>query len=162
VVICLERGADLHMAHLMLLPLTVSCFSKIQIGFTFLVPADPGSPGKGAVKWVYANCFIKNCVRAKSGDLTSCLATKKHSYIDAVRTVRCHRVGRSRGNLSRTDCCQSSTSLSIQTDISAILYSMQPKLLKQLQIKYSYIIFPFSTPPLLLANEVLLYKPSSS
>ena len=34
-VICLERGADLHMAQLMPLPLTVSCFSKIQIGFTF-------------------------------------------------------------------------------------------------------------------------------
>ena len=40
------------MAQLMPLPLTVSCFSKIQIGFTFLVPADPGSPGKRAVKWV--------------------------------------------------------------------------------------------------------------
>jgi len=39
VVICLERGADLHMAQLMPLPLTVSCFSKIQTGFTFLVPA---------------------------------------------------------------------------------------------------------------------------
>ena len=38
-VICLEQGADLHMAQLMPLPLTVSCFSKIQIGFTFLVPA---------------------------------------------------------------------------------------------------------------------------
>ena len=36
-VICLERDADLHMAQLMPLPLTVSCFSKIQIGFTFLV-----------------------------------------------------------------------------------------------------------------------------
>jgi len=47
VVLCLERGADLHMARLMPLPLTVSCFSKIQIGFTFLVPAHPGSPGKG-------------------------------------------------------------------------------------------------------------------
>ena len=44
VIICLVRGADLHMAHLMPLPLTVSCFSKIQTGFTFLVPADPGSP----------------------------------------------------------------------------------------------------------------------
>ena len=32
VVIGLERGADLHMAQLMPLPLTVSCFSKIQIG----------------------------------------------------------------------------------------------------------------------------------
>jgi len=51
-VICLERVADLHMAQLMPLPLTVSCFSKIQIGFTFPVPAHPGSPGKRAVKWV--------------------------------------------------------------------------------------------------------------
>ena len=51
-VICLEQGADLHMAQLMPLPLTVSCFSKIQIGFTFLVLAHPGSPGKGAVKRV--------------------------------------------------------------------------------------------------------------
>ena len=50
VVICLERGADLHMAQLMPLPLTVSCFSEIQIGFTFLVPAHPGSPGQRAVK----------------------------------------------------------------------------------------------------------------
>ena len=37
---------------LMPLPLTVPCFSKIQIGFTFLVPAHPGSPGKRAVKRV--------------------------------------------------------------------------------------------------------------
>ena len=51
-VICLERGADLHTAQLMPLPLTVSCFSKIQIGFTFLVPAHPGSPVKRAVKRV--------------------------------------------------------------------------------------------------------------
>ena len=51
-VICLERVADLHMSQLMPLPLTVSCFSKIQIGFTFLVPAYPGSPGKRAVKCV--------------------------------------------------------------------------------------------------------------
>jgi len=52
-VICLERGADLHMAQLMPLPLTVSCFSRIQIGFTFftfLVPDHPGSPGKRAIK----------------------------------------------------------------------------------------------------------------
>jgi len=48
---CLERDADLHMAHLMMpLPLTVSCFSKNQIGFTFLVPANPSSPRKRAVK----------------------------------------------------------------------------------------------------------------
>jgi len=55
VVVCLERGAGLHMAQLMPLPLTVSCSSKIQIGFTFLVPAylrSPGCPGKEAVKWL--------------------------------------------------------------------------------------------------------------
>ena len=46
VVICLERDAGMHMAQLMPLPLTISCFSKIQIGFTFLVPAHPGSPVK--------------------------------------------------------------------------------------------------------------------
>jgi len=51
-VVCLERGADLHIAQLMPLTLTVSCFSKIQIDFTFLVPAHPGSPGKRAVKRV--------------------------------------------------------------------------------------------------------------
>jgi len=50
--VCLERGADLQTAQLMPLPLTVSCFSKIQIGSTFLVTAYPGSPGKRTVKWV--------------------------------------------------------------------------------------------------------------
>jgi len=40
-VICLERDADLHMAQLMPLPLTISCFSKIQVGFAFLVLAHP-------------------------------------------------------------------------------------------------------------------------
>jgi len=41
-VIYLEQGADLHMAQLMLLPLTVSCFGKIQIGFYL---SGTGSPG---------------------------------------------------------------------------------------------------------------------
>jgi len=65
-VICLERGADLHMVQLTPLPLIVSCFSKIQIGFTFLVLAHPGSPGQRAVKrvcvcvCVYYNCNWQN------------------------------------------------------------------------------------------------------
>ena len=50
VVICLKRGADLHTAQLMPLPLTVCCFSKIQTGFTFLVLAHLDSPGQRAVK----------------------------------------------------------------------------------------------------------------
>jgi len=51
-VMCLEGDADLHMAQVMPMPLIVSCFSKIQIGFTFLVPANPGSRGQRAVKQV--------------------------------------------------------------------------------------------------------------
>ena len=56
-VICLQRGADLHMAQLMPLPLTLSCSSKIQIAFTFLVLAYPGCPGKEAVKWLLLLLF---------------------------------------------------------------------------------------------------------
>jgi len=52
VVICLERGADLHVVQLMPLPLTVSCFSKIQIGFYLSGTGYPGSPGQRAVKRV--------------------------------------------------------------------------------------------------------------
>jgi len=52
----LERGADLHMAQLMPLPLTVTCFIKIQTGFTFVVPVYLGSPGKRAIKRVCV-CF---------------------------------------------------------------------------------------------------------
>jgi len=59
-VISLELGADLHMAQLMPLPLTVSCFSEIQIGFTFRVPAHPGSPGKRAVKRVWVCGSVRN------------------------------------------------------------------------------------------------------
>jgi len=54
----------MHMAQLMPLPLTVSCFSKIQIGFTFLVLARPGSMGQRVVKRV--------CV---------CVAMSSHSFI---------------------------------------------------------------------------------
>jgi len=60
VVICLERGADLHTAQPMPLSLTVSCFGKIQIGFIFLVQAHLGSPGQRVVKRV--------CVTVLNGD----------------------------------------------------------------------------------------------
>jgi len=62
-VICLERGADLHMAQLMPLPLIVSCFSKIQIGFAFLLLAHPGSPRKRAIKRVCVCVCVRACVR---------------------------------------------------------------------------------------------------
>jgi len=60
-VICTERDADLHMAQLMPLPLTVSCFSKIQIGLTFRVLAHLGSPRKRAIKRVCV-CVCVVCV----------------------------------------------------------------------------------------------------
>ena len=65
-VIYLERDVGLHMTQLMPLPFTVSCFSKIQIGFTFLVPAHLGSPGKRAVKRV--------CVCVSASDVRYFLA----------------------------------------------------------------------------------------
>ena len=59
------------MAQLMPLPLTVSCFSKIQIGFTFLVPAHPGSPGQRAAKPV---CVCGGCLNKYTETILS-----KHS-----------------------------------------------------------------------------------
>ena len=60
-------SADLHMAQLMPLLLTVSCFSKIQIGFTFLLLAYPGRPRKRDVKRVYV-----------------CVCVMVHVFINAV------------------------------------------------------------------------------
>jgi len=69
-VICLERGADLHMAQLMSLPLTVSGFSKIQVGFTFLVPAHPGSPRQRAIKRVVVVSYTTASLKAVWMDST--------------------------------------------------------------------------------------------
>jgi len=86
VAVCLERGADLHMAQLMPLPLTVSCFSKIQIGFTFLEPAYPGSPRQRAVKWVCVLCVCINGFLLFVQSLSN--AKKVHAYVrDADDTI---------------------------------------------------------------------------
>jgi len=53
------------------LPLTVSCFSKIVIAFTFLVPAYPGSPGQRAVKRV-CMCFFLRYLFARDRSFTFC------------------------------------------------------------------------------------------
>jgi len=101
-VICLERSADLHMAQLMPLPLTVSCFSKIQIGFTFLVSAHSGSPGRmllllqlvtswtvaNVVEWLavvglhrYAQVFRQHRVDGEAlASLTSDALTVSHTH----------------------------------------------------------------------------------
>jgi len=78
VVICLQQGADLHMAQLMPLPLTVSCFSRIQIGFTFLVPAHLGSPGKRAIKRV---CVYLSTSKRYLTNEEKELKQNFHSYI---------------------------------------------------------------------------------
>jgi len=69
VVICLERDADLHTAQLMPLPLTVSCFSKIQIGFTFLLLAHLGSLRQRAVKRVCVCVLLMYVLIVTSGSL---------------------------------------------------------------------------------------------
>ena len=79
-VICLERVADLHMSQLMPLPLTVSCFSKIQIGFTFLVPAYPGSHRKRAVKWVCVSMLSKRSLRDCREVITYNTSANMHMY----------------------------------------------------------------------------------
>jgi len=61
VCVSLTISADLHMAQLMPLPHTVSCFSKIQISFTFLVPAHPDSPRQRTGKWMCVCADLSNC-----------------------------------------------------------------------------------------------------
>ena len=78
------------MSQLMPLPLTVSCFRKIHIGFTFLVPAHhPGSPGKGPL-----NARARACVcvcggcrrRRQRGDAPkpAPFATRNNSYRNVI------------------------------------------------------------------------------
>ena len=85
-VICLKQGADLHTAQLMPLPLTVSCFSKIQIGFTFLVLAHLGSPGKGAVKRVCLSLRKTLNLSQISVPVLVILVYKFHLKIDVLFT----------------------------------------------------------------------------
>ena len=63
------------MVQLMPLPLTVSCFSEIQIGFIFLVPAHLGSPGQRAVKrYIYVCVCACACACARARvHVLSCL-----------------------------------------------------------------------------------------
>ena len=64
-VICLEQGADLHMAQLMPLPLTVSCFSKIQIGLTFWYRLTRVVPEKGPLNGCVCVCVCATVLVAR-------------------------------------------------------------------------------------------------
>ena len=66
-VICLERGADLHMAQLMPLPLTVSCFSKIQMVLPFWYRLTRVVPEKGP---------LNGCVYRFANSLCACIENK--------------------------------------------------------------------------------------
>jgi len=96
VVICLEQGADLHTAQLMPLPLTVSCFSKIQFGFAFLVPAHPGSPGKRAVKRMCVCvrvCAGRICMwRPWAGSLLVACKTEWWGWCGCLSGARCRQL----------------------------------------------------------------------
>ena len=114
-VVCLEQGADLHMAQLMPLPLTLSCFSKIQIGFTFLVLAHLGSPRKKAIKrgvCVYVTVRHLQAVLAANSDTLRTVAVRPHGIFGPrdphmlPTTVRMARAGKTKFMIgSTTNTC---------------------------------------------------------
>jgi len=84
VVICLEQDADLHMAQLMPLPLTVSCFSKIRIGFTFLVPEK--GPLNGCVCVCVCVCVWCVCVCVR---VRACVTSVRHTCAGGSKWQMC-------------------------------------------------------------------------
>ena len=96
-VICLERGADLHMAQLMPLPFTVCCFSKIQIGFTCLVPLTWVVPEKGPLNGCVCVCVyvsldrVPNILkRAIFHDKCSSVIFKYFTVLPVINVLRCN------------------------------------------------------------------------
>jgi len=71
------------------LPPTVSCFSKIQIGFTFLVPAHLGSPGKRAIKrmCVCVCMMLLLLSSAFTGRMSSVIQWQRHQLNAELMTV---------------------------------------------------------------------------
>ena len=94
------------MAQLMPLLLAVSCFSKIRTGFTFLVPAHPGGPGKRAVKRVRA------CVRAC---VCVCTLTSSDFFLLSVMTFPHWSVALAAAVLALVLCSSSAVWLTIAT-----------------------------------------------
>ena len=90
-VICLERGADLHMAQLLPLPLTVTCFCKIQIGFNFLIPVHPDSPGQSSVKQVCVCIWSAVGANCEWCDARSNVSQRGASAAEGGYAPRCGR-----------------------------------------------------------------------
>ena len=156
-VICLERGADLHMAQLMPLPLTVSCFSKIQIGFTFLVPAHPGSPGHRAVKRVCV-CVCVQSVKENflkywehifnKPDIISCSLSNHSTHVICCDTCNADHSTCRGWKLFVTSVMGSSTVVTsapaplhfIPVTFSLEIFSPTPKLPGMLLLLYLYVV----------------------
>jgi len=87
---------DMHTDQLMPLPLTVSCFSEIPIGFTFLVRAHPGSPGQRAVKWVCvcvrACVCVRVCTCSLASDVVILVLSAPVCQPSSTRFTRCEQV----------------------------------------------------------------------
>ena len=125
VVVCLERDADLHIAQLMPLTLTVSCFSKVEIGFTFLVRVHSVSSGQRAVKWVcVCVCVIALTCEMSPGACMSGIASElaaKHveseaALVPLVLTKACRDLSRQISSLTRLQSASASrTSCAITT-----------------------------------------------
>ena len=90
------RGAGVVMAQLMPLPLTVSCFSKIKIGFTFLVPAHPGSSGQRAVKRVWlpdtADILMYCHMQVTYKDYNTCVLNNKCVQLALLLRLCCDHI----------------------------------------------------------------------
>ena len=108
-VICLERGADLYIAQLMAMLLTVSCFSKIQIGFTFLVSAHPGSPGKGPLNGcVLYSHILKYLLRSGRPSRPVSVTSRHHASRRLRSAVRRAQMARSATSLTLHELTSSS------------------------------------------------------
>jgi len=126
VLISLENLSS-SLFQLMPLPLTVSCFSKIQIGFTFLVLARPGSPGRSAVKWVCVCLFreIHSSILLTHPLLTCSAKIKfmvdvskfiKYVMNDVIKTTQCQQYYKIAKNINYL--CSMGTSLGFTQIIS--------------------------------------------
>jgi len=123
-VICLEQGAVLHdMAQLMPLPLTVSCFSKIQIGFTFLVPAHLVVLEKEKKKQFVLHQSQKKNLRALKKHIDTCISPAWYDFLPAIIPIHylhcvfhhlatlsyCVHVDESETGLSQSPHCEHAT-----------------------------------------------------
>ena len=150
------------MAQLMPLPLTVFCFSKIQIGFTFLVQDHPGGPGKRAVKRVCVCVWQMTCRDGSTGSRVMCRPTpccmvlfascprrrRAPQLDDSVRKSRRGRVCRLHSTIAlllwrRLELCSSVYSTHLDVDLPSLSV---PSLLPSVPLRSSPSCKPAPSP----------------